>query len=144
MKELREVSAALLALSLAACSADSPAGVDESDRPPASANLRAYDVRIDARGRYDGALMFDVAGVAVDSVTSNAGSVISLDVVAEPGTGVTARVVYSGALHNGVVATLWVRDVGAAAPRITLQQAAAGESLATIALDEFTVTTTAR
>jgi len=143
MKELREVAVALMALSLGACSGDTIAGVDETDRPTASVHLRAYDVRINARGAYDGALMFDVAGAAVDSVTSTIGSIISLDVASDGSLGVTARVVYTGALHDNVVATLWVHD-NAATPRITLQQAAAGESLSKLALDEFTVTTTAR
>lgn len=143
MKELREVTVALMALSLGACSADRVTGVNDSDRPAASVNLRAYDVRIDARSSYAGALMFDVSGVAVDSVTSNIGSVISLDVAVDGTLGVTARVVYTGALHDGVVATLWVRD-DVATPRITLQQAAVGASLSKLALDEFTVTTIAR
>ncbi len=136
-------TAAIMALGLGACGADGVAGVSDRDALGAGTHMRAYDVRIDARNSYDGALMFDVADAAVDSVTSIVGVVFRLDVASEVGADVSARVVYSGALQDGVVATLWL-GAGSDVPRVTLQQAAAGVNRSKLALDEFTVTTSAR
>jgi hypothetical protein len=115
----RAVTAALLAAATAACAADGPAAPAAPAAPaqPAAAHAR-HDVRLTTPHDGDAGALLVVSGAEVDSVTTAAGVAVLV-----PGEGAT-RVILSGALSSGVVATVWTRP-GSGAPSIALEQVTA-------------------
>jgi hypothetical protein len=137
---------AVVTASIGACGSDQLTAPDDV-RTPANATAStmrtdAYDLRASSAEQSGGALMFDVARALIDSVTSTTGTVFLIDGGSAGGSDVTARVVYTGQLHDGVIATLWTH--GGHDPLVTVQQAADVGTLATRTPGEFRLTAMAR
>lgn len=137
---------AVVTASIGACGSDQLTAPDDA-RTPASATAStmrtdAYDLRASSAEQSGVALMFDVTRALIDSVTSTTGTVFIIDGGSASASDATARVVYTGQLRDGVIATLWAH--GGHDPLVTVQQAADAGTLATRTPDEFRLTALAR
>ncbi|MEO8621926.1 MAG: hypothetical protein ABI625_12725 [bacterium] len=137
---------AVVTASIGACNSEGLTAPDDV-RTPANATANAmitgaYDVRASSAQHTGGALMFDVGRALIDSVTSTTGAVFFIDGGSANASDVTARVVYTGQLGDGVIATLWTH--GGDDPLVTVQQAADEGTLAKRTPGEFRLTATAR
>ena len=132
----RAALGALVAAAAAACSADealAPAApAAAAPAPQLAAATGRYDLRLTSPNEGDEAALLFVSGAVVDSVTVPGGSAVVIP--GELGT----RVVLSGALETGVVATLWTR-AGTGTPRAVVEQVTAAGTHVQRALDGYRV-----
>ena len=119
------VLAALLVL--AACSGG-------SSTPMASTTAGPLDLVLSSPNADDGALLIEVSGAPVDSVTAASGYVVY---AGAPG-GAARRIIVQGTIAAGPVARIWVPDATAsAAYHATVLQAAARGTYAQRALGGY-------
>ena len=132
----RAALGALVASAAAACSADealAPAAPAAPAPAPQFASAAGrYELRLTSPNAGDEAALLFVSGAVVDSVTAPGGSAVVIP--GELGT----RVVLSGALESGIVATLWTR-AGSGTPRAVVEQVTAAGTHAQRALDGYRV-----
>jgi hypothetical protein len=128
--------AALLALA-AACSADTATAPAAPAAPAAPVAALAaadgrYDLRLVSPNQQDAGALLVITGAAVDSVTA-----AGVEAILLPGEGAT-RVVLSGTLNGGLVATVWTRP-GSGVPAAAVEQVTAAGTHAQRAVDGYRV-----
>ena len=121
----RAAFGALLAASAVACTADTATApaVPADAAPVAAAAVQAsaagrYDVRLTTPNEGDGAALLGISGAIIDSVTVPGGSAIVLSGE------VDSKVILSGTLQSGTIATLWTRP-GSGVPHAVVEQVTA-------------------
>ena len=98
-RSLRLIAAAMTGLILGCQADDQVAGLDPARGPG------ALEIRLVTPNAEDGALLLTLSGGPVDSITSAAFEIVSLESAPRE-----YRVLVRGAIHSGTVARLWVPE----------------------------------